>query len=260
MADLNENIKKISENENVQKAKNIASNAGKKLDENITNAVEGIKSSDTYNKVMNNENVQKAKNVASNAGKKLDENITNAVEGIKGSDTYNKVVNNEKFQKVMNSNTAKKATGFWKKLGKKSKYIVGAVATAVVVLSVTNLFGGNTTKLKSENSIKATKCSYKCKAGKVGFSSASETSGTLYFSAKDENKVYKIESEDNQETETTTAESKIYGRDDNGSSLFKYDTKLSGEDTNGNGYVEYTISVYNGRKYKKVCTIKGKTK
>lgn len=220
MSDLNEKIKTISENENVQKAKEAASNAGKKLDEGITNAVDGIKSSDTYNKVMSNENVQK----------------------------------------VMNSEAAKKATGFWGKLGNKAKYIVCGVAVVLVVVIIANLFGGSTVKLKSEESIQATKCSHKCKAGKVGFSSSSETSGTLYFSAKDETKVYRIESEDGQKVETVAEESAIYGRDNNGSSLFKYDTKLIGEDEDEDGYVEYTISYFTGSKYKKVCKVKGKTK
>jgi len=47
-------------NENVQKAKDAAASAGKKLGEGVSGAAESVKNSATYAKVMENQNVQKA--------------------------------------------------------------------------------------------------------------------------------------------------------------------------------------------------------
>ncbi|MBR1662987.1 MAG: hypothetical protein IJ696_01510 [Ruminococcus sp.] len=47
-------------NENVQKAKDAAANAGKKLGEGVSGAAENVRNSAAYAKVMENQNVQKA--------------------------------------------------------------------------------------------------------------------------------------------------------------------------------------------------------
>ncbi len=47
-------------NENIQKAKDAAASAGKKLGEGVSGAAESVKNSATYAKVMENQNVQKA--------------------------------------------------------------------------------------------------------------------------------------------------------------------------------------------------------
>ncbi len=56
---LNETIKNISENESVQKAKNMAADATKVIGAGLTSAGEAVKNSNTYSKIMSNEQVQK---------------------------------------------------------------------------------------------------------------------------------------------------------------------------------------------------------
>lgn len=60
MGEINDKFKNISENENVQKAKNAASNAGKKIGDGLSNAAESVKGSAAYAKAMDNKHVQKA--------------------------------------------------------------------------------------------------------------------------------------------------------------------------------------------------------
>lgn len=206
------------------------------------------------NITQNNESVQKAKDAALNAGKKLDEGISNAVSNIKNSEQYNKVMENEKVQKVMNNENVKKFSAFWSKLDKKIKYGVCIAAVLVIILiPVLLLTGGSTLKISDDGMVSAMKCKHECKAGYVGFSQYTQTSGKLFFSGESHAEVYLIESEDRKSAETTAAESEIYERDN---SEYNYDTELLGEDENGDGYVEYTISVFNGSDYDKVCTIK----
>ena len=60
MGEINDKLKNIAENENVQKAKNAASNAGKKIGDGLSNAAESVKGSAAYAKAMDNKHVQKA--------------------------------------------------------------------------------------------------------------------------------------------------------------------------------------------------------
>lgn len=202
--------------------------------------------------IKNNEKVQKAKDSASNAGKKFDEGVSNALDGIKNSDAYNKVMENEGVQKIMNNEAVKKATGFWGNLGKKAKYIAVLVAVVLIAVIVPNVFGKQTVKIKAENRTEASACSHKCKAGRVGFMNAtvSDIMGNLYFKADDYTTVYLIEAEGGYSEETTAFDGAITSKD--------YDIMVTGDDTNGDGYVEFKISKFTGKKYKKVCTIKGK--
>lgn len=205
---------------------------------------------------QNNESVKKAKDAAVNAGRKLDAGISNAVNNLKNSEQYNKVMENEKVQKVMNNRNVRKIADFWGRLDKKIRYVICIAAVFVIVLiPVICLTSGSTLKISNDGDFGAMECKHKCKAGNVGFSQYTETSGSLYFSGKDHTEVYLIESEDGNSSETIAEESEIYGRDNSG---YNYDTHLLGDDEDGDGYIEYTISKFNGSDYDKICKIKCK--
>ena len=208
------------------------------------------------NITQNNESVKKAKGAAVNAGKKLDEGISNAVSNIKNSEQYNKVMENEKVQKVMNNKNVRKISAFWSKLDKKIRYVICIASVFIIILiPIICLTGGSTIKISDDGISDAMTCPHECKAGYVGFSQYTDKSGELYFSGENHAEVYLIESEDRKSSETTASESEIYERDN---SQYNYDTYLLGEDADGDGYIEFTISVFDGSEYDKVCTIKCK--
>lgn len=124
---------------------------------------------------QNNENVQKAKEAALNAGKKFDEGVSNAVNNIKNSEAYNKMMENENVKKVVNNEQVKKVTSFWSKIDKKLRYVICIVGILVVILiPVVCLTSGNTIKLSCEDMSTAEKCTNKCKAGYIGCCSFNE--------------------------------------------------------------------------------------
>ncbi|MGN0621549.1 MAG: hypothetical protein ACI4I9_06750 [Porcipelethomonas sp.] len=206
------------------------------------------------NITQNNESVKKAKGAAVNAGKKLDEGISNAVINIKNSEQYNKVMENEKVQKVMNNKNVRKISAFWSKLDKKLRYVICIAAVFIIILiPIICLTGGGTIKISGDDN--AMSCPHECKAGFVGFDYFEDDIGTLYFRAADHAKVYLVECEDGTSKETIAEESEIYERNN---AYNNYDTYLQGTDSDGNGIIEYTISVFDGSEYDKVCTIKCK--
>ena len=71
MSDFGEKIKNISENQNVQKAKNAVSGAGKKIGDGLSNKAEGIKNSSAYEKAMENKHVQKVSGFLGKFDKKV---------------------------------------------------------------------------------------------------------------------------------------------------------------------------------------------
>lgn len=205
---------------------------------------------------QNNDSVKKAKDAAVNAGKKLDESITNAVSNIKNSEQYNKVMENEKVQKVVNNKAVRKVSDFWNGLDKKLRYVICIVTVlAIIIIPVICLTGVSTIEISDDDIAGAMECRHECEAGRVGFSQYTDTSGTLYFSAKEHAKVYLVESEDGRSSEVTAGDSEALDREN---SRFNYDTDLNGEDKNGDGYVEYTISIFNGSDYDEICKIKCK--
>ncbi len=168
------------------------------------------------NFTQNNENAQKAKTAAVNAGKKFDEGVTKAVTNIKNSEQYQKVMENEKVQKVMKNEKVQKFTSFWGRLDKKIKYPVCIVlALTIIILPIWLIFGGNTLKLEAEAQMIAMQCKHECDAGYVGFM-GERGSYCLYFKAADHSIVYLVESEDGKSKETTASESEIFGRENGG--------------------------------------------
>ena len=103
--------------------------------------------------------------------------------------------------------------------------------------------------------VEAMTCPESCDAGKFGYY-CSEGSYGIYFSAKEHDEVYLLETEGGRSVETTASESEIYGRDN---TPWNYDTELEhGTDEDGDGYISFTISVYVGDGYEPVSIIKGK--
>ena len=242
------NNENMNQNQETQNNSGFAENIGRKLDKGLADTSEALK---------NNENVQKAFSAASDAGKKLDEGLTNAAQNIKNSEQYHKIMQNENVQKVMQNEHVQKAGTLWNGFSKKTKYIIGAVLLLLILLLIFSGTGGKSTvTVEPVNYLDAMQCPDSCKAGRIGFCKF-QGIYTLYFSAADYSKVYLLECEDGSGVEVIAEESSIYGRE---SSNYNYDNRLMNcHDLDGDGYIEYTISVYTGRDYKKICTVKGKT-
>ncbi|HAJ97273.1 MAG TPA: hypothetical protein DCO72_06010 [Ruminococcus sp.] len=168
--------------------------------------------------------------------------------------------------------------GFWGNLDKKSKttVIIGAVVIFVAGFIMGGLFSGDsddssleTVGMLSEEEtapnietlevnpiglMDAMTCPESCSAGKFGFYLCDGAYG-VYFSGKEYDKVYLLETENGKGIETTADEGNIYGRD---KTPWDYDTEIEGIDSDGDGYVTFTISVYTGDGYQPVTIVKGK--
>lgn len=218
--------------------------------ESVGEKINELKNNERLTAMMQSENIQNVKATAMEAGRKLDENVTNAAANIRNSEQYQKVMANENVQQVMKSNAFQKLAGFWNRLSKPLKYgiPIGVVLLTAGILTIRQLTSKKVIILEPQGGFAMmSKDTTPCPGGSV-VAGNFQMLATIYFRADNRypDALYLLESESGESQQCTAEFSDINNFNNKD---MDYDADVNGTDINEDGYVDFTLSQYNGEEF-----------